>query len=227
MGGGGGDTLFAGDGDDSVDAGSGNDLIVGGNGAGNDRYNGGTGIDTLKYTSATAAILVDLSAASDQARSKGSADAGIGVDQIAGVENVIAGKYGDTLIGNAAANRLAGQGGNDVLTGKGGADSFVFDTAPGTGNRDTITDFSHAQGDRIVLSRAVFTGFDTVGTLGEAQFHAAAGATSAHDADDRIVYDAKTGALYYDADGNGAGLAVQFATIVGKVSLSAADFTVF
>ncbi|MEO0032096.1 MAG: hypothetical protein RIS94_1854 [Pseudomonadota bacterium] len=213
IGGTGADTLYAGDGNDSVDAGAGNDLIIGGNGAGNDRYDGGSGTDTVKYTSAIAAILVDLSAASDQAKSRGSADAGIGVDQLAGIENVIGGNYGDMLVGNAAANRLCGRGGNDVLTGKGGADTFVFDTAAGSASRDTITDFSHAQGDRIVLSRAAFNAFAATGTLADAQFHAGAGVIAAHDADDRIVYNTTTGALYYDADGAGGAAAVQFATI--------------
>ena len=38
----------------------GNDLIIGGDGAGDDSYDGGSGIDTIKYTSATDDIVVDL-----------------------------------------------------------------------------------------------------------------------------------------------------------------------
>ncbi|WP_225009931.1 calcium-binding protein [Novosphingobium percolationis] len=230
IGGLGNDTLYGGDGDDSVDAGTGNDLIVGGDGAGNDRYAGGAGIDTIKYTSAKAGIIVDLSAASNQARSKGSVDAaGIGVDQLAGIENVIAGNYGDTVTGNGSANTLRGMGGNDVLTGKGGADRFVFETTPsGATNRDVITDFSHAQGDRIVLSKAIFAAAGAVGTLGETQFCAAAGATAARDGDDRIVYNTSTGALYYDADGLGGAGAVQFAVVGQSVhpALVAQDFLI-
>ena len=46
------------------------------------------------------------------------------------------------------------------------------------------------------------------------------------DADDRILYDASTGKLYFDADGSGAGAAVQFAILSGSPALNASDFTV-
>jgi Ca2+-binding RTX toxin-like protein len=38
------------------------------------------------------------------------------------------------------------------------------------------------------------------------------------------MYDSATGRLFYDADGNGAGGAVQFATIQAGLNLSANDF---
>jgi Ca2+-binding RTX toxin-like protein len=50
---------------------------------------------------------------------------------------------------------------------------------------------------------------------------------AAHDADDRIVYNTATGALYYDADGIGGEAAIQFATLSGSPDhLTAADFAV-
>ena len=51
---------------------------------------------------------------------------------------------------------------------------------------------------------------------------AGAGA-QAQDADDNILYNTATGQLSYDADGNGAGLAVAFATLFGQPTLSASD----
>ena len=50
--------------------------------------------------------------------------------------------------------------------------------------------------------------------------------SAALDADDRILYDASTGKLYFDADGNGAGAAVQFAILSGSPAITASDFTV-
>ena len=48
----------------------------------------------------------------------------------------------------------------------------------------------------------------------------------AQDANDRILYDTTTGRLSYDADGNGAGAAVAFATLFGSPSLAATDILV-
>ncbi|HEV2817908.1 MAG TPA: hypothetical protein VGW40_11895, partial [Allosphingosinicella sp.] len=50
--------------------------------------------------------------------------------------------------------------------------------------------------------------------------------TAAQDADDRIVYDGATGQLFFDADGNGAGAQVLFATLQAGTALIASDFTV-
>ena len=50
--------------------------------------------------------------------------------------------------------------------------------------------------------------------------------TAAHDADDRIIYDPATGNLFFDADGNGAGAAVLFATLQGAPAILSTDFIV-
>ena len=124
----------------------------------------------------------------------------------------------NTLIGNAGANVLNGGGGNDVLYGLGGADMFAFSTAPGTGNVDVIADFQ-AGLDKIALDDAIFSGIANLA----AAFRIGA---AAQDADDRIIYNPTTGALFYDADGNGAGAAIQFATLSNAPTIGAGDFIV-
>src|SRR6185503_17271767 len=119
------------------------------------------------------------------------------------------------MYGNAGANVLNGGGGADYMLGFGGADTFAFTTALGGGNVDQIGDFL-AGTDKIALDDAIF------GALGAGAF---AFGAQAQDADDRIVYNSATGQLFFDADGNGAGAAILFATLEGHPLLAASDFT--
>lgn len=130
----------------------------------------------------------------------------------------------NSLYGNAGFNLMDGKAGSDVLYGGGGYDSFAFTTALGASNVDYIGDFE-LNGDKILLDDAIFTGLTPGGFLGANQFVVG---NAAADADDRIIYNLATGAILFDADGNGAGAAIQFATIgnVGQIPLSANDFVV-
>lgn len=117
------DVVTAGAGNDVVFTGLGNDLIVGGSGAGDDYYDGGEGEDAVRYLSATAGIAVDLSKNSAGSNGVG-VNAGIGRDQLFGIENVVAGNFDDVVIGDAVANRLSTESGNDQVRGNGG-DDFI------------------------------------------------------------------------------------------------------
>ncbi len=91
---------------------------------------------------------------------------------------------------------------------------------PGKRNVDKITDFNIAD-NSIHLENSIFkTLGKKTGMLKKAAFWVGA---KAHDASDRIVYDKKIGALYYDEDGSGRKAAVKFATI-NKVGLNEKDF---
>ncbi len=83
-------------------------------GSAGDILDGGDGIDTADYSATTLGIVVDLSAAQDQA-----VGGEIGTDQITAVENVIGGSGNDQITGSAGANRLEGGAGNDILRGDG------------------------------------------------------------------------------------------------------------
>ncbi|MGO4389420.1 calcium-binding protein, partial [Microvirga sp. 2YAF29] len=48
----------------------------------------------------------------------------------------------------------------------------------------------------------------------------------AHDRDDRLIYDKKTGALYYDADGTGAQAQIQIAALSKNLKMTYKDFFV-
>ena len=137
--------------------------------------------------------------------------------------NIRAGDGKDTIIGGSGAERISGGAGNDKLTGGGGADRFYFDSAL-THNLDQITDFTHAK-DAIVLSQSIFTKVtaDSHGHLKASMFHPGA---TAHDADDRIMYDSTTGWLTYDANGTAANGIHHFATLATGLTLSASDFII-
>ena len=139
----------------------------------------------------------------------------------------------NTLSGGAGNDTLIGGSGNDLLSGGLGADVFRFDTALNvTNNVDSLMDFASGEGDRIELENAVFTKLSTLVEISPGHFELAAGlfvaeaGATAHQSDDYILYDTNTGNLYYDADGSGAGAAVQFATIIGHPAVSNTDFFV-
>jgi Ca2+-binding RTX toxin-like protein len=194
-----------------------NDLYAG---AGNNTLNGGTGIDTASYLYATAAVTVSLERAGAQVT------VGSGSDTLTSIEKLTGSRFSDTLTGNSTANTLNGGLGNDILTSGAGADFIRFDTLlNATSNRDTITDFSVIN-DTLQLENAIFGSLTTIGTLAAGSFHSGAGFTSAADANDYVIYNTTTGALYYDAGGNTGAAAVQFATLTGAPALTNLDFMV-
>jgi Ca2+-binding RTX toxin-like protein len=203
-----------------------NDTLLGN--AGNNVLNGGAGIDTVSYANATAGVTVNLGLTTGQNT------VGAGTDTLVNFENLTGSNFNDSLTGNSVNNtligglgidQLNGGAGIDTLTGNSGADSFIFNTTlNATTNKDSITDFNVVD-DTLVLENAIFTKFTATGALPAGTFVSGAGAVAA-DANDFLVYNTTTGSLSYDADGNGAGAAVAFVTLVGSPALTAGDFTI-
>jgi len=126
------------------------------------------------------------------------------------------------ITGTSLDNILDGWSGMDTLFGGGGADTFVFSTKLGPTNVDTIWDFATGV-DKIQLNASVFSGL-TAGGLSEEAFHIG---LAAHDADDRIIYDSASGALFFDRDGSGDRYGqIQFATLNDHPGLNFSDFQV-
>lgn len=241
-------TLSGGVGKDSLVGGAGNDLLQGG--GGDDRLDGGEGIDRLEGGAGDDTYL--LAGPGDQVREIDAAgnDTG-GTDtvraQAAGryllalnVENFVADTAeGVGATGNAGNNQLTGNAGNDTLTGAAGNDTldggagsdrltggldsdvFVFSNAPASGV-DTLGDFKSGE-DKIQLDHLIF---DTLGAAGALNTEFFVEGKVALDANDYLVYDKATGALWYDADGSAAGAATQIAQLSIKAALVAADFLV-
>ena len=144
---------------------------------------------------------------------------------------MVGGAWDDILNGGAGNDTLSGGNGNDMLTGGTGADWFIFDIiANATANMDTITDFVSGT-DKLQFSKTAFTGLSDadLGSLSTDAFWTGTGVSTAHDATDRFIYNSTTGALYYDADGNGTGSAAVQVALIGSDAhpvLNFADFHV-
>ena len=137
-----------GSGHDTISGGDGNDALSGG--TGRDTLSGGLGTDTLRGDSGNDILL-----------------GGDGSDFLYGGANddVLYGDHDggttpgvDVLDGGSGNDTLYGGPGGDTLTGGSGADTFVFErflaqfNASPVNGGDTITDFSHNEGDKIDLS---------------------------------------------------------------------------
>ncbi|MCG7392252.1 cadherin domain-containing protein [Microvirga sp. ACRRW] len=154
--------------------------------------------------------------------------ANIGKDTLSG------GAGHDTLSGGADNDRLSGGYGNDVLTGGKGKDIFVFDAKLGTDktdrkvNFDKITDFN-VKDDSFWLENKFFTKLGKKGSekkpakLNKEFFTVG---TKAVEKDDYLIYNKKTGVLFYDKDGSGKGKAVEIAQLKKGLGLKYDDFFV-
>ncbi len=137
--------------------------------------------------------------------------------------NLIGNSLANTIFGNAGKNMLNGAAGSDTITGGGGADSFRFSVAPSSSNIDTVRDFNVAA-DELQLENGVFTALSaTPGILAADAFHIGANAA---DAEDRVVYNATTGNLYYDADGSGAQAKVLICSMSAGLAMTNLDIEI-
>ena len=139
-------------GNDILDGGAGNDTLIGD--AGNDTLIGGNGIDTADYSTATAAVTVNLS-------TTGAQNTGAGTDTLSGIENLTGSSYNDTLTGDANANTISGGAGNDTIAGGAGAD-----TLDGGTGIDTVDYSASSAGVTVNLTNAgVQSGGDAAGDV--------------------------------------------------------------
>ena len=230
-GGAGDDTLNGGAGADQLFGGAGNDIfvldnasdrIIENNGAGTNVNEGidtarasvtvttsmiGVNVENIQLTG-TAAISATGNALANEITGNAGANT---LDGAAGDDILNGGAGNDRLFGGADNDILNGGSGKDLLDGGAGADIFVFNTALGRSNIDTIQNFAAGE-DRIHLESDIFTGLSSglAGALGTL-----------------LIYNRSTGALSYDADGSGtASAAIQFATLSKNLTLTADNFAI-
>jgi|GEM_PF-1734927 len=218
----------------SLDGGAGNDTLHG-SAAGNDTLIGGTGNDLMfglggndtYYVDSAADIVVenaDDGGALDRVfvtMTTGTYALGvgnhveIGIIQSTGAVNLTGNELNNSLMGGIGANILVGGAGDDtisgslgadVLTGGAGGDEFVFDTTFSSANVDKITDFVQGE-DHITIN---LSGTPYGGVLG--------GSDLLITASTYFRYNPGTGALMFDADGFGTGVASVNIAVLGTTT---------
>ncbi len=131
----GNDTVLGGGGDDTLYGGDGDDVLAGNGGA--DTLDGGDGIDTASYAGSGVGVTANL--LDETLNADGEATG----DTFTSIENLRGSALGDTLTGDAGANRLEGLAGNDTLFGGAGADALDggdgVDTASYAGASAAVT----------------------------------------------------------------------------------------
>jgi Ca2+-binding RTX toxin-like protein len=204
----------------------GNNVLNGLGGA--DTMAGGQGDDTYVVDNAGDRVVEAAGQGTDRVLSSVSrsfADTTVETIQLIGTAaNAIGNAGANTIVGNSVDNSLNGLGGNDVLNGGLGRDTFVFNTAPGAGNVDTLVSFNPVD-DTIWLENAIFARLSPLGTLLPSAFTANA-AGVALDPSDSVIYETDTGRLFYDGNGSAAGGSVQFATVAANLPITSDDFFV-
>ena len=132
----------------------------------------------------------------------------------------------DTINGGAGNDTIYGGAGVDLLFGGAGNDVFGFNN-PNEGI-DKINDFVVGE-DKIAISRDGFGGSGVFGTTsligGELDPSRFTLGSSASKNTDRFIYNANSGALFFDADGAGGNAQVRIAQLVGNPVLNSASFT--
>ncbi|BAL22608.1 calcium-binding protein [Azoarcus sp. KH32C] len=218
IGGLGNDQLFGGAGDDTISGGAGNDKII--DDSGNNRIDDTEG--NANIVSGAGDDFITTGAGNDKVVAGdgiNDIDTGLGNDSIVtggGDDFIWAGAGNDKIVAGAGNDWIVSGDGADKIVGGLGIDTFVFDNVS-AGGMDNIADFNAAE-DLLAFDTDVFTSLAGGVAADEVVF-----GKTALDANDFLILDGSK--LFYDADGNGAGAAVQIANLKGVLTgIGAANF---
>jgi Ca2+-binding RTX toxin-like protein len=207
------------------------------------------GIDTLNFSGTNNQVRLNLGSITNQIVVTGNLILQLSAVDV--IENVIGGNSGDRLTGNSLNNSLDGNGGNDnlnggngvdiltggtgddILTGGAGNDSFAYVTGKAftTGDigLDTLTDFTPTA-DKLLLSKTTFAALTSIVGNGFSQatdFAIVEDDSLVEISNAFIVYNSNSSSLFYNQNGNAAGLGTgaEFAVLINNPTLTSNDFT--
>ena len=150
-------------------------------------------------------------------------------------DNLLVGNVGDDFIyggdgkdnlqGGAGNDELAGVRGADILIGGACSDTFTFSTLETSAERDIVKDFTPGE-DHMLLYSAVFAALEPAANDPAARAALLAIGTTATTADQHLVYNPRTGSLFYDADGGGGQQQLMIAVLTNKPTLTIDNFII-
>lgn len=216
VGGGGNDDIIGGDGTDRLYGGTGTNTLAGGDG--NDTYNVVNSSDTINEAAGEGFDTVYLYAASANFVLPGGSEVERVFSFGSGNANLTGNGFAQLIVGGSGDDTIEGGGGADTLRGGAGADAFRFLSI--YADAADIQDFSGSglEGDVLQFSAADFG--VAAGALPGDRF-GDFGAVLGHN-NPALRFEAATGRLYYDPDGDIAGGEVLVATL-GAAALTGAD----
>jgi Ca2+-binding RTX toxin-like protein len=136
------DTLNGNNGNDYLDGGNGSDTLRGGTdddwligGRGGDVLDGGDGFDVASYETASTPISINLETNALTGDASG--------DSLNSIDQIVASRFDDAIIGNDESNILLGMNGEDTLSGGEGNDLLIG------GNRSDVLDGGEGHDDAI------------------------------------------------------------------------------
>ena len=137
------------------------------------------------------------------------------------------GKKGKELIGTDSSDTIVAGKGVDTMTGKDGADYFVYKQKNNFGKKkaDKVSDFEIDDGDKIVIKGRSFSkGTKKEATFAEAKNKKQAKKLAKQDVD--FIYEKKSGKLYFNSNGDKKGFGDKggfFGIVEDSPELSADD----
>ena len=137
------------------------------------------------------------------------------------------GKKGKELIGTDSSDTIVAGKGVDTMTGKDGADYFVYKQKNNFGKKkaDKVTDFEIDDGDKVVIKGKSFSkGTKKEATFAEVNNKKQAKKLAKQDVD--FIYEKKSGKLYFNSNADKKGFGDKggfFGILEGSPELSADD----
>ncbi|MEH2536613.1 MULTISPECIES: beta strand repeat-containing protein [unclassified Bradyrhizobium] len=183
--------------------------------AGNDSITG-NGNTRLMYTNATAGVTVDLAAGT------ATGDASVGTDTFTGVNSATGSAFADVLSGSGNGENFTGLAGNDVIDGRGGFDTAIYNGFNTTGGVNIDMASGTVTGDASVGTDTLLSIESIQGTNFDDIYVATGYGTSGTNVGDNGTFNQFQGLAGNDTISGNGNTQIQFNNATGGVNVNLA-----